>query len=242
MNQQGGLSVLKTFPTTEGLPFGDEEQYAAFNSPEVEEVICFALGPEGTNIGQSCQQWIKRTGIKHKSRIIYCETPWKALERARAIERPGCVPTFWTCAVYYDLFHLFFRSPDAYTLFVIEPMLLDEMQLAVRPELAEEIVDGVIPKGWSIASHPSPAPLVEHLSATIKLVDSNAQAAMDCSDGLHQMCVTTESARNKHGLVKAHSFGSPMMVFFGGVAGGGLEVLRKAHVSAVGPQQLAMAI
>jgi prephenate dehydratase len=105
-------------------------------------------------------------------------------------------------------------------------MNLDEMQLATRPELLPEIKNGKIPKDWKIASHPSPAPLVRKLGNPIIFANSNAHAAELCQKGKTELCVTTESARKIYNLKKVFSFGSPPMIFFGGITAQTAQFLK----------------
>jgi prephenate dehydratase len=107
-------------------------------------------------------------------------------------------------------------------------MNLDEMQLATRPELLPEIKNGKIPKDWKIASHPSPAPLVRKLGNPIIFANSNAHAAQMCQQVKTELCITTESARRIYKLEKVFSFGSPPMIFFGGITKKGLELIQKS--------------
>lgn len=222
---KAGIEGLKQFPSVEGLPKTDEEIKVSLRSPLVRKIHCFALGPEGTNISQACEQWIERVGIGEKTVVCLCETPEISLEMACQIVAEGELGIFWTCAVYYNLHKLFFENPDTLPFFITEVMLLDEMQLAARKEMAASLGEE-LPIWWKIASHPSPAPLSPY--PTLK-ASSNAQAAKLCACGEVEACITTESARQIHDLVKLHSFGSPPMVFFGGITTRGAEVIKKAY-------------
>jgi hypothetical protein len=66
--------------------------------------------------------------------------------------------------------------------------------------------------------------------------DSNAEAAVRCAAGEAEACITTESARRLYGLVKLHSFGSPEMVFFGGICQRGAELVSQALAPAAPPK------
>lgn len=225
------LATLKVFGSLEGLPQTEEEIRQTLQSPLIREVFCCALGPEGTNISQACKLWVESMGIGGKATIELGETPEKCLGMACQADGEGVVAVFWTCAVYFNLNGVFFGWPLTYPLFAEQRMLLDEMQLAVREELFGKIVDGVIPLEWSIASHPSPAPLVRSLSNKVVPVNSNGYAAQMCERGDVELCITTESAREISGLWTVHNFGSPDMVFFAGITGASAEVVKQAYAT-----------
>jgi len=191
------------------------------------KVVCCALGPKGNNIEQAATLWLKNLGITEKSEVVLRDTPELCLELARSIVEDGVVAVFWTCAVYVRENLLFFGNPDVYPFFFQQTMPLDEMQLATKPanELQVRVNNG-FPPSWRIASHPSPAPLVEGFGEIV-LCNSNAAAARTCASGGTELCITTESARQAYGLVKVHSFGSPDMVFFGGITQPGKDQLEK---------------
>lgn len=225
------IQGLNSFPSSEGLPSHRAELISVFQSSAIRRIRCFALGPRGTNIEQACQRWVKITSIDDKTTIELGETPEKCLEMARQVQSPDEVAIFWTCAVYFNLFKLFFENPDTLPFFISYVMRLDEMQLATRQDLVGRVQNGQLPKEWKITSHPSPAPLVRNSGCEIVLVTSNAEAAKRCASGIEDACITTEMARGIYGLAKLHSFGSPPMVFFGGITAHGAEVIRKVYNS-----------
>jgi len=234
MTEHADLSLLPSFSPVSDLLLSEEDIVRVLCSPEVKEVRCFGLGPEGTNIAQACRRWLRRVGIEGKSKMILCPTPEDSVVAARSETAPelGILGIFWTCAVFDREKEVFFENPDTYPFFVQETMLLDEMQLATRPELAAQAVPS-LPAAWRIASHPSPAPLVEGLSRTVVRVRSNADAAARCAAGEFEACITTESGRQIYGLTRLHRFGSPPMVFFGGITYAGARLFRKAQAAEV---------
>jgi hypothetical protein len=234
MTEPTDLSLLPSFTPVSDLLLGDDDIARVLRSSAVQEVRCFALGPEGTNIAQACRRWLRRVGIEGKSTMILCPTPEDSVIAARRETAPesGILGIFWTCAVFDREKEVFFENPDTYPFFVQETMLLDEMQLATRPELAAEAVPS-LPAHWRIASHPSPAPLVDGLSRTVVRVRSNADAAARCAAGEFEACITTESAREIYGLAGLHRFGSPPMVFFGGITCAGARLFRKLQAAEV---------
>ncbi len=227
------MYFLERFPSPEGLPSSQEEVKRVFQSPRVEGVVSFALGPEGTNISQASQEWVEETGIKEKTTTILESTPEECLQLAREITEPNVVSLFWTCAVFYALKDLFFTNPDVYPFFIQHGMRLDEMQLATREDILEQINQLGISPDWVIASHPSPAPLLEELARSkgciVTEANSNSDAAQKCASEEVNLCMTTESAREIHDLIEIHSFGSPLMIFFGGITSTGAEVIRRVY-------------
>jgi hypothetical protein len=230
MSERADLGLLPAFLSASDLQADPEWVGQVLGSPAVREVRCFALGPEGTNIAQACVGFLRRLGIEHKSTLTLCATPEDSIAAARRETAPerGILGLFWTCAVFNRVKEVFFRNPDVLPFFIQETMLLDEMQLATRPELALENGRS-IPAEWRIASHPSPIPLVEMLPCPIVPALSNSDAAALCAAGESEACITTESAREIYGLVRLHRFGSPPMVFFGGITGGGASFFRQTQ-------------
>lgn len=226
---------LECFLDMSGLPETAEELSACLRYSKVEEVRMFVLGPVGTNINQAAHRWAMRMGITDK--VIYqlrassdgSDPVMPYAREARQVQIPGVLPMFWTCAVYFDLNKLFFLNPDTGPLYVSEIMNLDSMRLCVRPDMASEIVDGVIPTTWRIAAHPSPTPLLSNLPNRVLRSGSNASAAKSCAAGEVQACVTTESGQDISGLAAVHVFGSPPMVFFGGITVFGRDLLREIY-------------
>lgn len=222
------IKGLKVFPEMDGdLPQGNE-LVTVLQSSFIKRVICCSLGPEGTNIAQASRLWLKRMGLTAKSEVILGNTPEICLGVARNITEDGVLPIFWTCAVYSRESEFFFGNPDIYAFYIQEPMLLDSMQLATRHELHLQAAGGEIPKQWRISSHPSPQHLIKVLGCEIILVNSNSAAAKHCAEGLSEACITTEEGRKIYGLEMIHVFGSPLMIFFGGITQHGAELLKKA--------------
>lgn len=227
------IKGLKKFNPAGELPDDFTGQKMVFCSDLIKKISCFVLGPAGTNIAQACEQWIKKTGIGSKTKMVFCETPEESVERARGIKEDGHVAIFWTCAVYINLYKIFFNNPDTLTFFIEEIMYLDEMQLATRPEKLVEIQEGIIPKGWGVASHPSPAPLLDDITCSVEITTSNTRAAEICAKGQVDACITTKSAKMIYNLVLLHKFGSPKMIFYGGITIHGVEILSRAYKEVV---------
>lgn len=216
---------LERFPDVEGLPLEKEEKRIVLGSSGIKKVVLCALGPEGTNISQACRRWAEKMGISEKTEVKLCDTPELSLKEAQKVQEKGVLAVFWTCAVYAHEAEFFFTNPKILPFFFTEVMDLDEMQIATREDLPVE--KGKIPEEWKIASHPSPVHLVRNLECEKVIVTSNGEAARVCKAGEVEICVTTESARKIYGLKKIHLFGSPPMVFFGGITPHGIKVIKK---------------
>lgn len=223
------ISKLPQFSRMPEQLRSDIAKQVALLSPKVKKVVHCVLGPKGTNISQAAQLFSKNYGIQYKSHLHYCETPEAAVLAARRLTKNGTVALYWTCAVYVRENNIFFGNTDALTFFVQQPMDLDHMQLACRPELAHLCTADDVPPSWKILSHPSPAPLFNALPNKVQHADSNAAAAARCARGEAEACMTTESARIEHGLVQVHSFGCPEMIFFGGISQEGVNQLLESQ-------------
>ena len=221
------INGLRIFSAADGLPQEEADQMDVLRSGTISKVVCYALGPKGTNIEQATEEWLRRLRITDKAETHLCGTPEECLGAARQIAEDGVIAVYGTCAVYAHESRFFFRNPDIYPFFSQGMMLLDRMQFATRPEMVASIVNGNIPKGWTISSHPSPQYLIEGLGCNIIIVDSNAAAAEHCREGSSCACITTEAARKRCGLVTLHEFGSPAMVFFFGITEHGAEIIRR---------------
>lgn len=68
-------------------------------------------------------------------------------------------------------------------------------------------------KDTLIASHPAPADLAQVYSNNTRLVDSNAKAAVDCSLGKVDCCITTLKAAESNNLIVIKDFGEVPMCF-----------------------------
>lgn len=235
--------ALKMFLGREGLPQSEAEIIVALKSPRVVEVRNFVLGPRKiSNIPQACELWLERTGLKDKGTMEIGRIPDEYLVAAQAVNEAGVVPLYWTCAVFGREKDLFFGAGTNTQMFYVQQIMpLDHMQLAARPEnltnreIAELIVnEELLPPFWQkLASHKSPAPLLESLlekNPHCKWIeaDSNGAAAEMCLKGECDACITTETARLDIGLERIHDFGCPDMVFFGGLTQHGAKVLRQA--------------
>jgi hypothetical protein len=212
------------------LPGSFEEIRRALSSSTLRRVRSYVLGPAGTNIMQAAELWHTRMGVTQKAELVLCDTPEQAVLMAKADMQAGVLAVSWTCAVYVGENGIFFNNHDTLPFFFQQVMPLDEMQLATRPGLERQF-PSMFAK-WRTLSHPSPAPLLNRLGCSVIHVNSNADAARRCAAGEGEACITTETARKIYGLVKLHNFGSPEMVFFGGICRAGAALLKRAFYGA----------
>lgn len=223
--------ALPIFAEVRSLPKSDTDKLVALHSPKVDSIVHFCLGPAGTNIQQAARRWSERSGLNHKSAFELTKTPEEAVNLAKAASGGGTLGVAWTCAVYIRENKIFFENPDMLPFFLREEMPLDGMSLAInRATVAEGL-----PECARVASHESPSPLLNGMRTwRIVLVESNAAAAELCAQGEVEACITTRTAAERTGLVIAHSFGHPIMIFFGGISLEGAKLVARAHASRKG--------
>lgn len=227
--EKSGRVELPRFRTNIRLPKTEMEKMAAVHCPIIRRIIHFCLGPVGTNIEMAARQWARRFGVSWKSSFIPTRTPEEAVRHAHQDRDKHSLGVFWTCAVFKGENEIFFRNTDSFPFFFSEEMALDGMNLSIRADLELDfLARGLSPKS-RIATHPSPAPLIEELPNEVVFADSNASAARMCTEGKTEACVTTERAAKQAGLKIVHFFGSPPMVFFGGIPLAGAKLIARAH-------------
>jgi len=194
------------------------------NSPYIERIMLYALGPNGTNIQQAAHKWADSIGIKDKTDIVLCPSPDVEVELAMQETRPHIVPVFSLCAVYYDLCNIFFKYGSNYTFLSHLYMRLDGMQLASKKDSIEDISPNAL-----VSTHNSPSVLLENNNYRLVYANSNSEAAKMCYEDAVEACITTESARRIYGLKQNISFGSPSMLFTFGTTQHGLKELKKCN-------------
>lgn len=210
-----------------GLPITQSERVAALHSPLVCSIEIFALGPAGTNIAQATESWIYQVGVADKAKMKLVETPEAAVAEALALRADGVLAVFVTCAVYTGENAIFFKNPETLPFFFQFESPLDQMQIATRMDVLSGIsrLDKAV---VTIASHPSPVPLIINTNFLVRFARSNADAARICAAAETDFCITTDTARSLHGLSTVLNFGSPTMLFLGGITRDGAELLREA--------------
>lgn len=177
--------------------------------------VIHTLGPKGTNCEAAAHLWF-RNRSKEGEVVLHptLEVAAEAMDGAADAGLLGCV-------VYPDLHTLVFSNLDRFALVdqFIMPTL--DMVLASRTGEAPAVV----------STHPAPQRLIpDDLvpgGVQRRLVNSNAQAALDCVQGLSDGCITTIVSAEKHGLSIVRNYGPVPMGFT-------LHVPRTDVVSASG--------
>jgi prephenate dehydratase len=155
------------------------------------------LGPEGTNLEAAAQWWRQGRGYT-SAEIVLHETLERGVEK---LAKDGSA-VLVACIVYPELHTLVFSNRERLEIVDCFVYPTHSMVLASR--------NGEMPS--LVASHPAPRKLVPE-RAECRLVNSNAQAAIDCARGTVEGCITTITAARLHGLRVVRDFGPVPMGF-----------------------------
>lgn len=158
--------------------------------------VIHTLGPSGTNCEEAARHWFRSRALKGE--VVLHPTLEIAADAMGTHEDSALLG----CIVYPDLHTLVFSNLKRFVLEdqFIMPTL--NMVLASR--------DGSAPR--RVASHPAPRKLVPE-GCEVKIVNSNAQAALDCASGNVDGCITTIRAARLSGLNIVTDFGVVPMGF-----------------------------
>ncbi|SDK54771.1 hypothetical protein SAMN05216298_0497 [Glycomyces sambucus] len=153
------------------------------------------LGPAGTNLEAAARDYAERSGpdvdvVLHAS-----------IEDAMVDPVVDGTQAIVACAVYPELHTLVFSN--LHRLRMVDSFLMPTHNMVLAARGAGQ------PR--TVATHPAPAQLVADRDRT--LVTSNAQAAIDCANGLVDGCVTTIVAAERHRLRVVTDFGPVPMIF-----------------------------
>ena len=160
----------------------------------------YTLGPEGTNCATAAQWWLdSREARNGTQRIVLHETLEQAFDELSG-KQDGYL---LSCAAYPDLHTLIFTRLGDMELCDSFIMPTDSMVLASRTS-ADQIK--------SVATHPAPQSLVASHYRKV-FANSNADAAVLCSTGQADACVTTVVAADLHELNIIEDFGQVPMAF-----------------------------
>jgi hypothetical protein len=158
--------------------------------------VLHTLGPTGTNCEEAAHFWFngrpQRGDIKLYATL---ETALEAMPQA-----PG--HALLACAVYPHLHTLVFSNLHRLAMADTFVMPTFEMVLASRTGGPPRVV----------ATHPAPQGLVPADMQRV-LVNSNAQAAIECAEGRTDGCITTSKAAAAHKLQIVTNHGAVPMVF-----------------------------
>ncbi|RCG26205.1 hypothetical protein DQ384_29995 [Sphaerisporangium album] len=165
----------------------------------VEDLELHTLGPTGTNCEAAARHWLRSRGADD-TRVELHPTLEDAVTAVLADPDRSAL---LACVVYPDLHNIVFGNLDSLALRDCFVMPTHSMVLASR--------GGEAPR--TVASHAAPVSLIDHMDVRIRLVDSNAQAALDCAAGEVDACVTTSVAAEAAGLTVLKDFGPVPMGF-----------------------------
>jgi prephenate dehydratase len=158
----------------------------------------YTLGPKGTNCAAAAEWWAKSKEVM-ASTVLLHDTLEQAFE-VLVHKRDGYL---LSCAAYPELHTLIFTRLEEMELLDTFIMPTHSMVLASRPSAGDI---------RHVATHPAPQSLVP--SRYIKVfANSNADAAVRCSNGETEACITTSVAAESHGLTVVEDFGEVPMVF-----------------------------
>lgn len=159
--------------------------------------VLHTLGPTGTNCEAAAYAWFRRQG--GVGRVELHSTLEQAVERMPEDDTHALLG----CVVYPELHTLVFSNLDRLALADCFIFPTFNMLLARRPDVMQV---------RSVASHPAPKHLVP-AGLEVHLVNSNAQAALDCAGGIVDACITTLPAAQRHGLQIVNDHGPVPMGF-----------------------------
>lgn len=174
------------------------------NTPKANELVIYTLGPEGTNCAAAAQWWLdlrneNKKSVVIPSRIVLHKTLEQAFDELAEMQNGFLL----SCAAYPDLHTLIFNRLDEMELCDSFIMPTHSMVLASRHSVDQIKI---------VATHPAPQSLVSSRYDKV-LASSNANAAVLCSAGQADACITTVVAANSHGLNVIQDFGQIPMAF-----------------------------
>lgn len=175
------------------------ESYNLHNKQEsnvIENI--YTLGPTGTNCESAANEYFKRNGIDN-GRVYLHSTLEEAMEK---LPNSSC-SALLGCVVYPDLHNLVFQNLSK----------MDLVDIFIHPTFNMVLAskDGKEPK--TVITHPAPKSLLESKYVDISLANSNAQAALHCSNDIAQGCITTAVSAKNNDLILVEDFGPVNMGF-----------------------------
>lgn len=160
------------------------------------------LGPINTNCEQAAYKWLEENKIEGE--VFLHNT----LEDALLEVKKNDFAALLGCVVYPDLHKIVFSNLNDLSLVDCFIMPTYNMILATNDD-TKDLGNSII------ATHPAPSGLAYDftVSKNIKLVNSNSQAALQCSKGLSDACITILPAAQKYSLKVIKDFGEVPMGF-----------------------------
>jgi hypothetical protein len=154
------------------------------------------LGPTDTNLEHAAWEWFRR---RHQVGKVVLHT---TLEEAIPELPTDGTAAVVACAVYPDLHTLVFGNLTR--LEMIDSFVFPTHPMVLAGRDVTEMRTGI--------SHPAPRSLLPE-GLDVRMTTSNAQAAINCSRGGADCCVTTAPAAARHGLRVLQDYGPVPMVF-----------------------------
>jgi hypothetical protein len=163
--------------------------------------VIHTLGPKGTNCEAAAKLWFQNRGVAGE--VVLHPTLEAAAEAMGSARDAGLLG----CVVYPDLHTLVFSNLERFT-------LVDQF---IMPTLDMVLASATGGPPTVVSTHPAPQRLIpDDLvpgGVQRRLVNSNAQAALDCVQGLSDGCITTIVSAETHGLSIIRNYGPVPMGF-----------------------------
>lgn len=166
---------------------------------ESHDIHVHTLGPTGTNCEAAAHYWLKRRGVEEHHVTLHPTLE----DAAEAVIGTSSPHVLLGCVVYPDLHHLVFKN--------LKDLAL--LECFVMPTHSMVVAGDMRSQRPRVATHPAPINLLDEWDPEIVLVDSNAEAALTCSQGATDACVTTSVAAASAGLPVVKDFGPVPMGF-----------------------------
>ncbi|WP_184503645.1 prephenate dehydratase domain-containing protein [Streptomyces botrytidirepellens] len=157
------------------------------------------LGPAGTNCEAAAHYYLEQHHHK-QGRVLLYGTLENAVD---GVMTNPADSVLLGCVVYPKLNEIVFRNLKSMSLHECFMMPTHRMVLAARDRSRIR----------TVVSHPAPVDLIEDLGYDIRLVTSNATAALECSTGGADACITTSVAAEANNLEVIEDFGPVQMGF-----------------------------
>ncbi|MFD3522127.1 bacilysin biosynthesis protein BacA [Streptomyces sp. NPDC058653] len=157
------------------------------------------LGPTGTNCEAAAHYYLQERGYKPGNVVLY-DTLESAVDGVMASPDDSVL---LGCVVYPKLNEIVFRNLGSMSLHECFMMPTHRMVFAARDRSPIR----------TVLSHPAPIGLIEDRGYDVRFVTSNAAAALECSTGGADACITTSVAAEANHLGILEDFGPVQMGF-----------------------------
>lgn len=158
----------------------------------------FTLGPDKTNCQAAAYHYLKAKNILGEVKLF--NTLEEATEKITNEDNSHLL----SCIAYPDLHKIVFRNLSKLRL--VDSLIFNTipMVLACNKNSNRD----------TIITHPAPIDLINKKEfKIIELANSNSNAAVECSKGRYDCCITTLTAAKKHNLKIIENFGEIPMGF-----------------------------